>query len=77
MCAEVWQSDMYLLIREVGIYSAFSICGVMTCKTEGMGKGQREGRVGEGGRERERGRLLMSSEPKRNQHNLLNKIRDS
>lgn len=59
MCAEVWQSDMYLLIREVGIYSAFSICGVMTCKTEGMGKGQREGRVGEGGREREREREIV------------------
>lgn len=37
----------------------------------GMGRRQEEGR------ERERERLLMSWEPKRNQHNLLNKIRDS
>lgn len=37
----------------------------------GMGRRQEEGR------ERERERLLMSREPKRNQHNLLNKIRNS
>lgn len=40
-------------------------------------KGRGEWEESERERERERERLLMSSEPKTNQHNLLNKIRDS